>query len=213
MTSRKTDWVLSAETFERLLAHFGDERETAATAYELARQKLVRLFRYRGCRSSSELADEVFNRVAHRIERGEQIARDQIGNYLFGVARNVLREYHRRPDGAAVGLDDIAPSAQPIDDPSARADEIEERRIADNRLECLEECLSKEPLETRAMVVEYYEGQEAAKIRNRREMADGLGTTLNSLRIRMHRVRVRLERCVTECLERERGAARRPADR
>lgn len=203
MALQSSDWVLTTEAFEGLLSHLDDDAEHAASAYELLRQKLSRVFRYRGCTSALDLADEVFNRTARKIAQGEQIPQGEITNYLFGVARNVLREYYRRPEPGAISIDDLSPSAQPIEDPQRIAEELAPQRLTEDRLRCLEGCLERHPPETRELVISYYEGQERAKIRNRLEMAQRMGITMNTLRIRMHRTRSQLERCVSECLGRE----------
>jgi RNA polymerase sigma factor (sigma-70 family) len=203
--ARKTDWSLSRETFELLLARLDDEPERAAVEYERLRGLLIRLFRYRGCGEPAELADEVINRVARRIEQGETVRRDEVANYFFGVARNVLREYQRDPDRFGASLDDLPHGAHPAEDPRRLAEAREERLAAERRLGCLEECLGELPAETRRLVVAYYEGEEGVKIRNRRELAEELGVSVNSLRIRMHRIREKLERCVAGCVGRDGG--------
>jgi hypothetical protein len=50
------------------------------------------------------------------------------------------------------------------------------------------------------MILSYYEGKERVKIENRKRMAETLGVPMNSLRIRVHRIREKLENCLVNCL-------------
>jgi hypothetical protein len=54
--------------------------------------------------------------------------------------------------------------------------------------------------EDREMIITYYRGERATKIRNRKQLADRTGLGENALRIRTHRIRVRLAQCVEGCL-------------
>ena len=53
----------------------------------------------------------------------------------------------------------------------------------------------------RKLILSYYEGA-ATKIENRKQMAESLGISVNGLRIRVHRIREKLEKCITACLGR-----------
>ncbi len=48
--------------------------------------------------------------------------------------------------------------------------------------------------------MKYYHDEKRAKIDYRKQLADALGIPLNALRIRAHRVRISLEKCVKDCL-------------
>ncbi|MBL8114745.1 MAG: hypothetical protein JNK60_17825, partial [Acidobacteria bacterium] len=47
------------------------------------------------------------------------------------------------------------------------------------------------------LLLRYYQGDGASRIENRKALADELHVPMNALRIRVHRLRERLERCVT----------------
>ena len=66
----------------------------------------------------------------------------------------------------------------------------------EERLEDLERCLEKLPLEQRELVVEYYRDAQRQGIDHRRRMAERLGMTRNALGIRAFRVREALMNCV-----------------
>jgi hypothetical protein len=64
---------------------------------------------------------------------------------------------------------------------------------------CLERCLSKIQPESRELILEYYRGEQRAKIERRSELATSLGLTTNALSIRACRIRSKLEICVRTC--------------
>ena len=199
----KKEWTLTLDAFNALLAHFDEDAERAAEKYELTRAELIRLFRYRGCNSFNELADETINRVARKIEEGEIIPPQELTAYFYGVARNVLREYQRNPESSAPALEDLSPSAHPSEDPEKLMEIRDARRRSDRRFQCFEKCVKHLPPETRSLVVSYYEGEEGVKIKNRQRLAREMGVTVNSLRIRLHRIREKLEKCVSGCISYE----------
>ncbi|HWP42680.1 MAG TPA: sigma factor-like helix-turn-helix DNA-binding protein, partial [Blastocatellia bacterium] len=88
----------------------------------------------------------------------------------------------------------------PSEDPEELMEIVRARTDSEARLRCLEECMQKLPPETRRLIISYYEGEEGAKIENRRRLAEQMDLSVNSLRIRLHRLRERLERCVSGCM-------------
>lgn len=70
--------------FNLLLERLDADRELAGEEYERLRKRLVKFFLVRGCHSPEDLADETFNRVATRIEKGEVIP--NLASYCLGLA-------------------------------------------------------------------------------------------------------------------------------
>jgi DNA-directed RNA polymerase specialized sigma24 family protein len=101
------------------------------------------------------------------------------------VAQKVFLESVRKPAHAA---------AQPA---RTAADSVERER----EYECLERCMERLPQDSRELVLEYYRDEKRAKIDRRKELAERLGIAPNALRIRAHRIRVALQRCVLDCLD------------
>ena len=184
-------WVLSQEAFDKLLLALDHDREQAGHKYEMLRQKLVKFFEWRGGHAPEDHADEVFNRVARKIERGEAL-RD-LSTYSVGVARMMLLEMsHDAKEGGAVReREALGLPGSGSHDPDAP------------RLRCLEACLEKLPAQNRDLILEYYQREERGRIESRQKLADRLGIPLNALRIRAHRIRTGLEECVTDCLLRD----------
>jgi hypothetical protein len=71
--------------------------------------------------------------------------------------------------------------------------------------ECLDRCLKNLGNEKEGLVLDYYQGEGATKIENRRRLAAGQegGGSANKLRIRLHRIRNDLRICVFGCLQRK----------
>jgi RNA polymerase sigma factor (sigma-70 family) len=164
------------------------DRLLSSPHYERLRERLIRIFARRGCGVPEELADETISRVLAKLS---EICRDYEGapeRYFYGVARNVLLEHLRRP------------KAMPYDDGMdvpAGGDESD----IENAHRCLERCVSALPPSERELIQAYYLYDRSAKIDHRRELASRLGLGLNALRIKAFRVRQRLHRCVTHCLD------------
>lgn len=198
MTIRKREWTLTHASLEKLLALFDSERERAAERYELVRLHLIKMFESRGCYASRELADEVTDRVIRRMEAGEEIIAATLTNYFFGVARNVWREYLRSPESTLSPVDVLN-----IDDSSSHEKTFpsEPSLESEREMDCLEGCLGKLPPETRRIILSYYDWDEGKKIASRRRLAEEMGISVNSLRIRVHRIRDGLEKCAAECVE------------
>ncbi|HEY3571972.1 MAG TPA: RNA polymerase sigma factor [Thermoanaerobaculia bacterium] len=183
---------LTPEGFEALLAQLDPDREKAGMLYETIRRKLVRLFEWRGCASPEDLADETINRVARRLGEGVELRSNDPYGYFCGVAHLVYKELLRRAsrEQRALASGDWPPAC-------------EEEEPSDVRLDCLRRCLAKLPPDQRDLILRYYHGksdQGEGNIRNRQELAREAGIEMNALRIRVHRVRRKLESCVQACL-------------
>lgn len=176
----------SADTggFARLLARLHADPEEAALEYERLRARLVRFFDWRGIATPEECTDEVFDRLAHKLE---ETAVQDVVKYVFGIARLVALEQRRVPRHSPV--DDVAYS---LASPEAPAE-------TSALQECFDRCLAELPEESRALLLSYYEGERQAKIVNRRRLATNLGVTENALRSRVQRLRDHLERSIRAC--------------
>ena len=186
----KRKWTLSQAAFDKLLECFSSDREEAALRYETARRKLIRFFEWNSVPYAEDWADEVINRVARRVYEGQDI--DNLMSYIWGVARLILKEARKYVERGPIPLDDvpIVPQQKPPEIPDP-----------DERQLCFDRCLGEMSAESRDLILQYYEGEGAAKIKHRQELADKLGIPLNALRIRVHRIRKTLEKCIAECLQ------------
>lgn len=189
---RKKDWVLTREAFDKLLAHLDVDRDRAGEEYERLRRALVNFFEWRGSAFPDEHADEALNRVARRLAEGE-VVQDLFG-YCYGVARRlwleVTQEQSRGPSQCAEPAD--------LPDPRPRPEEQQEN---ERQMACFEYCLRQLPPESRKLLIRYYQAEKRARIDGRAALAEQLGITLNTLRVRTYRLRAQLEKCIAQCLK------------
>jgi RNA polymerase sigma factor (sigma-70 family) len=175
---------MTPERFEALLRALDpDDRENAAMLYETLRRKLIRLFEWRDCASPEDLVDETFNRVARRLAEGVELQAKEPSSYFYGVAHHVYREVWRREAHKRKVLESG-------EWPPRVSEEVE----PDPRLDALRLCLDKLGDEQRRLVLEYHQSEH--HIQSRKKLSDELGIPINALRIRVHRLRRRLEECI-----------------
>jgi len=181
-------WVLTQNAFDNLLVCLDPVRDRAAEKYETLRRKLVKFFQWRGSLAAEDDADEALNRVARRLQEGEQI-RD-ICSYVNGVARLLALESMKHHEQERLALERRPPTST-----------SENREESARQLECLDSCLERFPAETRVLITEYYQHEKHRKIEQRKALAARLGIPPNALRIRLHRLRATLEQCVADCVK------------
>src|SRR5262249_23178433 len=201
LISRKKGWGITQEAFDRMLAKLHPDRERAGEQYEKIRQKLVKLFEWRGCLHAEECADETFNRVAQKICEGTSIWTEDPYSYFHGVAINVLREYWRSAEQTAKTLEEMAQIQDLSTDPEDLLLREIEQKKKDSLLECLNRCLQKLPPDSLHLITRYHQGEETSDKVSRKKLAQSLGIPLNALRIRAYRIRSAIEECVEKCLE------------
>jgi DNA-directed RNA polymerase specialized sigma24 family protein len=178
--------------FERLLRQLDPDRDRAGEEYVRIRQRLARLFVWRGCANADELADRVLERVVKRLDEGAEIYAADPYAFCHGVALMVLRETWREQARQHAVEADLTARAVASDD-ADRGDHHRERRH-----QCLERCLARMPAESRELL-RMYHAPEGSAIAARRQLARALSVPLNALRIRVHRLRVELRACIEEC--------------
>ena len=181
-------WALTQEAFDRLLAAFGEDPDSAAKKYLEIRTNLVRFFEWRGGPFPEDHADETINRVAKRLAEGEAI--ENPSGYCMGVARMLLLEINKERAREQHALGEMAYSQVNASDSEA----------SEGHVECLRSCLQGLPADSRELIVEYYQGEKGAKIKNRKDLVERLGIPVNTLRMRALRLREKMRACVEDCL-------------
>ncbi len=195
MGIRTSTWTVTPEAFDLLLANLDPDRDRAGRHYEITRQKLLEFFEARGSRTPEDHADETFDRVMRKITEGEKILK--FGSYCYGVARFVWIEASRSLSKQPVELDEnIVADRHSNNGLDEAAAELEQK------LDCLEECLSQLAESTRDFIVEYYRDEKGEKIEQRRIQAERLNTTMNALRLRASRLRREVAKCTDACVSR-----------
>jgi DNA-directed RNA polymerase specialized sigma24 family protein len=179
--------VLTKDSLEKLLTCLGEDRERAGEKYETLRLGLIRFFEWRGCILPEDHADEVIDRVARKIVQGEEIR--NIHSYITGVARFVFMEIVKDREKRQAALRELPEI--PIK---------EELPDEDVRLGCLRRCLQALPPESSRLMMAYYQEDERNKIEVRKKLAQQLGVSPHALRMRLQRLRSKLEECTTDCV-------------
>lgn len=179
--------------FDKLLAIWDADREAAGVKYEALRARLIGFFEWRNCESPEELADTVFDRIVRKIADGEAIQNPNA--YAAGVAQFVFKEYLRSAQRRGESLDEN-PNVQNL------ADKAEDD-ASNARFDCLDKCLAGMDAETRRLLIAYHATDERTMIPTRKRLADSLAVSLNTLRIRICRLKAKLEGCVRDCCRNE----------
>jgi RNA polymerase sigma factor (sigma-70 family) len=185
---------LTAPAFAKLLDHLGGDEEPAGERYENLRRTLIRFFEWRSAPFPEEHADETFNRIARKLNEGVEIR--NIGGYAYEVARLVCLEALKGHQNRRAPLDEIEYETARPD----ITDEIEEK---EQRLTCLDDCLSVLPAESRELITEYYSDEKRGRIDRRKVLAERLGLRRDALANRAQRLRDKLEQCITRCLKKK----------
>jgi DNA-directed RNA polymerase specialized sigma24 family protein len=194
-------WSLNQEALDKLLAWLNPDREVAGAKLENIRHKLMKFFECQGCLSPEEYADATIDRVAKAIEQSVEIRTSEPALYFHGVARNVLKEYWRKPERKWAPFETLLPSQHPGEDPIELETQALESQTMEQRYQCLQGCARELPPVYRELIVQYYHATGRTKIENRERLAREMNVTVNALRIRAHRLRAELETCVEKCLK------------
>lgn len=189
--------TLTASAFEMLLARLDADPAAAVDKYEVLRLKLVKCVSWKGCPESQAdaLADAVLDRVAIKIEGGEEI--ENINAYACEVLRFVWLEHSRKTKEDTTAGDEfpdvaVAPDIAVLNDP-------------DIRMNCLRVCLNEVVPEAsdRSLIIGYYDTDPGRKNKeHRKALADKIGLTMTTLKVKACRIRARLENCINECVTR-----------
>jgi len=86
---------MSAQGLALLLERLHPDSSAAAQAYERLHRALVRFFDWRGVTPPEECADEVLDRLAHKLEETTMVK--DVTKYAHGIARLVALERRRGP--------------------------------------------------------------------------------------------------------------------
>jgi DNA-directed RNA polymerase specialized sigma24 family protein len=189
-TSATGKYVITQQALDKLLVCLAPDRNEAGVQFEAIRTKLVRFFEWRSVVAADQYADETLDRVARRIDEGQEVK--NLRGYIYGVARMVLKEEIREREREFVPIEEIGDK---IPDESPPPIEPEAREV------CFDRCLDKLAPESRSLILDYYQEERRAKIELRQQLADRLRIPQNALRIRAHRIRIILEKCIVNCLQ------------
>lgn len=180
---------LSKTTFQQFLQTLDSDEDKAAAKYLELRSGLESFFEWRDCENTEELTDIVFDRVTKKIVEGEII--ENVEAFCVSIAKFVVMEYKRK-SLRNIELEEVAETEN-------FAEKIEAEDLRKRNLECLRKCLAQFPDKKRKLLVDYYDTEESTMIPKRKSLAEKLELNLNSLRIRVSRLKAKLERCTKDC--------------
>jgi DNA-directed RNA polymerase specialized sigma24 family protein len=188
----RREWDITQDAFDRFLNWLDPNREQAGAKYEDIRSKLIRFFACRGWGvESEELTDETLARVVKKIQ---EIADSYVGDPLHYFLKFAHYVHHEQLQLQERLRRMRAVLPQPVTDSSGQKERSDY---------CLEQCMTEVTPENRILILKYYRGDKHEKIIHRNELAEELAIAPNALRIRAHRIRTDLRRCVENCLAEE----------
>jgi DNA-directed RNA polymerase specialized sigma24 family protein len=183
---------LTSTQFERLLRHLHPDRERAGEKYEDLRSRLTKYFEWNHVLPAEDWVDETLDRVARRLEEMEI---HDVASFSLGVAQHVRQEAFRK--SARVVSISAAPEEEKLPTSSHAEELIHEDMELERQRCCLQECIRQLPGEDRTLFLAYYRPEgKATEARHR--LARSLGLTMNALRVRVNRLRARIEKLTTE---------------
>jgi len=201
----RTSWVLTPSAFALLLKWLDADEALAGETHERLRRKLLIFFEHRGCQHPEELTDKTLDRIARKLAAGEEIQVADPAAYCYGIAHNLLKEYWRDPARAIVALDSSPLNSHLSTHAAAVHSSTDEFEQTEIDLDHLSICLKKLPPADRELILLYYQGEHRDRINNRQELAQRLGVSPGSLRIRALRIREQLHDCINRCQKRGTG--------
>src|SRR5258705_881664 len=175
---------INQESFEALLTWLSPERDEAGLKYELIRTGLVRIFVAKGFSDAEDLADQTINRVIIKLP---EIRGDFVGepvSYFRGVARKIMLEAWRRKE--------VTTDRPP--------EQLSKVQVNNPQSECLDRCLRLLSEGKRDLILDYYLYKGHDKIAHHKLLARENGISESALRVKAHRIRNILEKCVVECV-------------
>ena len=188
---RRTSEIPS-ESFDHILAWLNPDRDKAAALYLDLRRSLVKIFAWNRCGDPEGLTDETFDRVARQIDYLINTFEGNPKLFFYGVARNLIKE-HQKKAKSYISIDDV--------DVPAEAPQLIDDEDDDMREECLRDCLKELTRDKRDLILAYYAKEKQPKIEDRARIAQQIGVSIETLRVRMCRIRASLEECIGRRLE------------
>jgi DNA-directed RNA polymerase specialized sigma24 family protein len=186
--------AMSSTAFDQLLVALHPDRDLAGDQYRQLHHRLVRFFEWQASTTPEAYADEVMDRIVRRISSGESIA--NLPAYAHGVAKLVALEMRKTRERERVARAELRYVNSHELTGASDDDEPDRQRL------CFDRCLQTIEPSNREMILAYYSGEGHTKIEGRRQLATRLGTDMNALRVRAHRIRTQLEQCVGGCVQR-----------
>lgn len=172
------------QPFDEFLCRLEPDEKFPAAQYRQLRRKLIKYFAWRKCEDPETLADETITRLVKNVNKGPEIRAANPYAYVYGVAKNIFREYVKEKQKDRDVINRWEPSYSPVAE-----------TVLDCRRLCMES-LSEDKVE----LLMQYLGQ-----RDRQMMAGLKGISVNALRLQIHRIKNEIRDCYEKCLQQSNG--------
>lgn len=185
----------AAERFEALLRLLDPDRNRAAEKYEDLRRRLIKFFQWNSCFPAEDLVDETLDRVTEKLPDAPVL--DVVG-FAWGVAKHVRQEASKQSERI------VQMSALPggMELPSRdRGPErvLQEQMEDERRAECLRRCLRRFSRTDREVFLKYH-NIPGEHTEYRQRLAANFGLSIGALRVKINRLREKLENCLRQCM-------------
>jgi DNA-directed RNA polymerase specialized sigma24 family protein len=192
-TGRKQ--ILNSARFEHLLRRLHPDRSAAGARYEDLRWQLGKFFEWNCACDAEDLVDQTLDRTAQKLE--EQEIHDVVA-FAWGVAGNIRLEANKRA-ARKVAIRDAYDEEEYASDSGRTEKDLHAKIDRDRQFKCLQRCIQRLSEDDRKLFVDYYRSAEDSG-QARQRLAARLGVTINALRVRINRMRDRVEDCVARCM-------------
>jgi DNA-directed RNA polymerase specialized sigma24 family protein len=187
--------ALGPDQFRGLLLRLDPDRNRAGEKYEELRRKLIKYFEWNSCFPAETLADETLDRVARKLAN-EEI--HDLPAFAWGIAKNVRHEEQKR-SSRIIHISDLPGGDDSLPQNSSLENLVHEKIGQEQYFKCFRCCLQRLPERDRQLFLKYHSPAEGT-FENRRRLADEAGLTIAALRVRINRMRDKLESCVHKCV-------------
>lgn len=173
--------ILTHQGFNKFLMNLNIDRDQAGERYERMRRKLIVFFEKKNCEAPDYYADETLDRVSRKINAGALIP--DVEMFCYGVARMLILESFRKSRQRQKAMENLKYSLRTSSDTGER----------ELHLIYLEQAMHKLSVKDRELLLAYYQGERRDKIENRKRLAAEAGIPVKALRIRVCRIRARVQ--------------------
>lgn len=186
-------------SFDNFLLYLDVDRERAAERYNKLQESLISFFARRASSDPESRASETLEILCRQVAEGRGF--EDLGKYSIGVARNVLLKEQERRSSNQVSLDDLHTDYD-LRFSSPPQQSLAEEEASENRSEeCMRSCVGELPNADRLLITRY-SGARGHDKEKREKLAKDTGVSLDTLRVRVNRIRSALKKCLQKCRRR-----------
>jgi RNA polymerase sigma factor (sigma-70 family) len=186
---------VQSRQFDAFLQRLDPNRDQAGEKYEDLRRRLIKFFEWNSCFPAEDLVDETLDRVVERLETVQVL---DVVAFAWGFAKHIRQEAYKRSE-RIVQIADLPKGVQLPAEGKNQERALQEAREDEWRTRCLRLCLRRFVPADREVFLKYHnvKGDHTAY---RSRLANDLGISIGTLRVRINRLREKLETCLRECM-------------